>query len=63
MVKNLGLDYEKNDACPNDCIFFKNDRKDYEFCHTCGASRYVKSLEVDIKLGLQKNNIKFQQRF
>ena len=24
MVKNLGLDYEKIDACPNDCMLFRN---------------------------------------
>ncbi|KAH0748338.1 hypothetical protein KY290_027570 [Solanum tuberosum] len=47
MVKNLGLDYEKIDACPNDCTLFRNDHKDDEFCHTCGASRYIKNPEVD----------------
>ncbi|XP_015158556.1 uncharacterized protein [Solanum tuberosum] len=31
MVKNLGLDYEKIDACPNDCMLFRNDHKDDEF--------------------------------
>ena len=38
MVKNLGLDYEKIDACPNDCMLFRNGHKYDEFCHTCGAS-------------------------
>ncbi|WMV18242.1 hypothetical protein MTR67_011627 [Solanum verrucosum] len=47
MVKNLELDYVKIDACPNDCMLFRNDHKDDEFCHTCGASRYIKSPEVD----------------
>ena len=41
MVKNLGLDYDKIDACPNDCMSVRNDHKDDEFCHTCGASRYI----------------------
>ncbi|KAH0776339.1 hypothetical protein KY290_007750 [Solanum tuberosum] len=50
MVKNLILDYEKIDACPNDCMLFRNDHKDDEFCHTCGASRYIKSPEVDSEL-------------
>ncbi|KAH0728079.1 hypothetical protein KY284_003944 [Solanum tuberosum] len=50
MVKNLDLDYEKIDACSNDCMLFRNDHKDDEFCHTCGASRYIKSLEVDSEL-------------
>ncbi|XP_049393365.1 uncharacterized protein LOC125857767 [Solanum stenotomum] len=47
MVKNLGLYYEKIDACPNDCMLFRNDHKDDEFCHTCEASRYIKNPEVD----------------
>ena len=47
MVKNLGLDYDKIDSCPNDCMLFRNDHKDDEFCHTCGASRYIKNPEVD----------------
>ncbi|KAK6777828.1 hypothetical protein RDI58_024546 [Solanum bulbocastanum] len=46
-VKNIGLHYEKIDACPNDCMLFRNDHKDDEFCHTCGASRYIKNPEVD----------------
>ena len=46
MVKNLGLDYEKIDACTNNCMFFRNDHKDDEFSHTCRDSRYIKSLEV-----------------
>ncbi|KAH0714949.1 hypothetical protein KY284_007854 [Solanum tuberosum] len=50
MVKNLDLDYEKIDACPNDCMLFKNDHKDDEFCHTCGASGYIKSPKVDSEL-------------
>ncbi|XP_070023273.1 uncharacterized protein [Nicotiana sylvestris] len=47
MVKNLGLDYEKIDACPNDCMLFRNDHKDDEYCHVCGSSRYIKYTEVD----------------
>nr|XP_016444975.1 PREDICTED: uncharacterized protein LOC107770212 [Nicotiana tabacum]XP_016444976.1 PREDICTED: uncharacterized protein LOC107770212 [Nicotiana tabacum]XP_016444977.1 PREDICTED: uncharacterized protein LOC107770212 [Nicotiana tabacum] len=47
MVKDLGLDYEKIDACPNDCMLFRNDHKDDEYCHVCGSSRYIKYTEVD----------------
>ncbi|XP_049345424.1 uncharacterized protein LOC125809936 [Solanum verrucosum] len=50
MVKNLGLDYEKIDACSNDYMLFRSEHKDDEFCHTCGASQYIKSLEVDSEL-------------
>ena len=34
-VKNLGMDYEKINACTNGCMFLRNDHKDDEFCHTC----------------------------
>ena len=54
MVKNLGLDYDKIDACPNDCMLFRNDHKDDEFCHTCGASRYIQAPKVDSELESSK---------
>ncbi|WMV30540.1 hypothetical protein MTR67_023925 [Solanum verrucosum] len=56
MVKNLDLDYEKIDAYPNDCMLFRNDHKDDEFCHTCGASRYIKSPQVDSELEPSKKH-------
>ncbi|KAH0709282.1 hypothetical protein KY284_010709 [Solanum tuberosum] len=56
MVKNLGLDYEKIDACPNDCMLFRNDHKDDEFYHTCGASRYIKNPEVDSEVEPSKKS-------
>ena len=56
MVKNLGLDYEKIDACPKDCMLFRNDHKDDEFCHTCGASRYIENPEVDGKVESSKKS-------
>ncbi|KAG5614113.1 hypothetical protein H5410_013937 [Solanum commersonii] len=40
----------KIDACLNDYILFRNDHKDDDFCHTCGASRYIQSTEVDSEL-------------
>ncbi|KAK6791504.1 hypothetical protein RDI58_010585 [Solanum bulbocastanum] len=46
MVKNLGLDYVKIDACPNDCMLFRNNHKDDEFSHTCGASPHIKNPKV-----------------
>ena len=56
MVKNLGLDYEKIDAFPNDCMLFSNDHKDDQFCHTCGASRYIENPEVDGEVEPSKNS-------
>ncbi|XP_070010337.1 uncharacterized protein [Nicotiana sylvestris] len=54
MVKDLGLDYEKIDACPNDCMLFRNDHNGDEYCHVCGASRYAKYPEVDSDLDVSK---------
>ena len=54
VVKNLGLDYDKIDAYPNDCMLFRNDHKDDEFCHTCGASRYIQAPKVDSELESSK---------
>ncbi|XP_069149593.1 uncharacterized protein [Solanum lycopersicum] len=56
MVKNLDLDYEKIDACPDDCMLFRNDHKDDKFCHTCGASRYIENPEVDGKVESSKKS-------
>ncbi|XP_019233591.1 PREDICTED: uncharacterized protein LOC109214156 [Nicotiana attenuata] len=54
MVKDLGLDYEKMYACPNDCMLFRNDHKDDEYCHVCESSRYIKYPEVDSDLEASK---------
>ena len=47
---NLSQDNEKIDACTNDFMLFKNGHKDDEFRHTCGASRYIQSPNVDNEL-------------
>ena len=54
MVKNICLDYDKIDACPNDCMLFRNDHKDYKYCHTCEASRYIEAPNVDSELESSK---------
>ena len=57
MVKNLGLDYDKIDACPNECMLIRNNHKDDEFFHTCGALRYIKSPEFDRALEPSKKQL------
>ena len=56
VVKNLGIDNDKIDACPNHCILFQNDHKYDEFCHTCGDSRYIKISEVDGEVEYDKKS-------
>ncbi|CAA0839975.1 Unknown protein [Striga hermonthica] len=40
MVKDLGLDYQKIDACRNDCMLFWKDHKSSTSCHVCHAPRW-----------------------
>ncbi|XP_020245205.1 uncharacterized protein LOC109823335 [Asparagus officinalis] len=40
IVSDLGLDYNKIDACPNDCILYYKDNKDLQEFPTCGVSRW-----------------------
>ncbi|XP_077237173.1 uncharacterized protein LOC143878834 [Tasmannia lanceolata] len=40
IISDLGLHYDKIDACPNDCmLFWKEDAKE-TVCRICGASRW-----------------------
>jgi len=54
VVRDLGLDYKKIDACPNDCMLFRGDHKDDEYCHVYGASRFVEHPEIDSELESSK---------
>ncbi|XP_074373596.1 uncharacterized protein LOC141713936 [Apium graveolens] len=40
IIKDLGLDYKKIDACPNECILYWGDNKDRVCCKTCGVSKW-----------------------
>ncbi|XP_020250883.1 uncharacterized protein LOC109828263 [Asparagus officinalis] len=40
IVSDLGLDYNKIDVCPNDCILYYKDNKELQECPTCGVSRW-----------------------
>ncbi|KAH7834062.1 hypothetical protein Vadar_012374 [Vaccinium darrowii] len=40
IIKDLGLNYEKIHACPNDCMLFWKEHANDDFCKCC-ASRWV----------------------
>ncbi|KAK6277217.1 hypothetical protein POUND7_017540 [Theobroma cacao] len=40
IMKGLGLEYEKIDACCNDCMIFWENYVEATSCHICGASRW-----------------------
>ena len=43
LMKDLGLGYEKYDACPNDCTLYWGDTSQWVECKTCKTSRWVPS--------------------
>ncbi|KAL4374177.1 hypothetical protein AHAS_Ahas05G0155700 [Arachis hypogaea] len=43
MIRDLGLDYKKRDACPNDCLLYRKELKDETQCCVCGTSRYTEN--------------------
>lgn len=40
MLKQLGLDYVKIDACINNCMLYYKDSKDEEKCRICQHERF-----------------------
>ncbi|KAM3320520.1 hypothetical protein P3S67_007720 [Capsicum chacoense] len=40
LIRDLGLNYEKIHACPNDCMLFRNDNSNLYNCIVCGSSRW-----------------------
>lgn len=40
-LQDLGLNYEKIDACVNDCILYRGTYAELELCLVCGVSRWI----------------------
>ncbi|XP_071687050.1 uncharacterized protein [Rutidosis leptorrhynchoides] len=40
IIRDLGLGYDKIDACPNDCMLYWKENKDKIKCDVCQTSRY-----------------------
>ena len=57
MIKELGLDYEKIHACPNDCMLYWAKNKDENICKVCGVSRW-KAVDNDKNDILEKDDRK-----
>jgi hypothetical protein len=41
IIKGLGVDYEKIDACENNCMLFMKEHAGEKKCLKCGQSRFV----------------------
>ncbi|KAF6141595.1 hypothetical protein GIB67_023767, partial [Kingdonia uniflora] len=50
IISQVGLDYEKIDACPNDCILYWKENPLQIECHTCCASRYKEKTKFAAKV-------------
>ncbi|XP_057747099.1 uncharacterized protein LOC130966327 [Arachis stenosperma] len=59
MVRDLGLDYKKIDACPNDCMLYWKEYEKDTSCHECGASRWIVHpvVEADVLPSRKSHNI------
>ncbi|XP_061993969.1 uncharacterized protein LOC133711883 [Rosa rugosa] len=42
LIKDIGLSYEKIDACPNDCMLYWKEHENDTSCQVCGISRWKK---------------------
>jgi hypothetical protein len=62
MIKGLGLDYEKIDACPNDCMLYWGEYKNESSCRFCKASRWKESSLVDCESDEPKNGHKVAEK-
>jgi hypothetical protein len=40
VIKDLGLDYVKINACSNDCILYRGEHENLSECPICGESRW-----------------------
>jgi hypothetical protein len=47
IVSDLGMNYEKIDACEKNCMLFWKEHKENIECMHCGRSRYVKVINED----------------
>ena len=39
ILRDLGLDYRKIDACPQNCMLFTKENENADICTICGTSR------------------------
>jgi hypothetical protein len=47
MVSAIGMEYEKIDACKDNCMLFYKEHKDEAKCLKCGKSRFVEVINKD----------------
>ena len=58
IIRDLGLDYEKIDACIDDCVLYRNEYADLEKCPRCKKSRWKLNESNGNVIGKKKNHKK-----
>ncbi|XP_070029676.1 uncharacterized protein [Nicotiana sylvestris] len=58
IIKGLGLDYVKIDACVNNCILYRKEYADLEQCPKCGEKRWMvrKGEHTDEEVASENSN-------
>ncbi|XP_072060383.1 uncharacterized protein [Arachis hypogaea] len=54
MVRDLGLDYKKTYACPNDCMLYWKEHENEKYSHECGTSRWIEPAVVEGDISSKK---------
>ncbi|XP_058763597.1 uncharacterized protein LOC131637050 [Vicia villosa] len=54
MIRDLGLDYKKINACCNDCMIYWKDHENDTSCHVCGAPLWNEDVKENDKI--EKNH-------
>ncbi|XP_049406168.1 uncharacterized protein LOC125869771 [Solanum stenotomum] len=57
IIKDLGLEYKKIHACPNDCMIYWNETKDRTSCKFCKAPRYKQFKGASVNSSLETSKI------
>ena len=47
LLSSLGMDYEKIDVCPNNCMLFWKEHINEKKCLKCGESKFVEVITDD----------------
>ena len=45
IMKALSMDYEKIHVCPKNCLLFRHEYANDNYCRKCGSSRYIEVVD------------------
>ncbi|GJT39211.1 putative ribonuclease H-like domain-containing protein [Tanacetum coccineum] len=51
----MGMEIEKIDVCPKDCMLYRDNDKDMHACRICGKSRYKRKKDTPLNPDVTKN--------